>query len=58
MEYQEKIKQVVGKSSKKAQAIVAVTMKVEAAKRWQEEHKGLKTEIINDVCQQVSEIVK
>ncbi|MCF6175094.1 MAG: hypothetical protein L3J71_04965 [Victivallaceae bacterium] len=58
MDYQEKIKQIVGKASKDAQKIVASTMKIEDTKRWQEEHRGLKTEIINEICKQVSGIVK
>jgi hypothetical protein len=58
MEYQERIKQVTDKASKKAQAIVSATIKVESAKRWQHEHKGLTSEIITEICDKVSEIVK
>jgi len=58
MDYQKKIKEVVDKASPEAQKILSTTMKIESSKRWQEEHKGLKTEIINEICKKTTEIVK
>lgn len=58
MDYQEKIKQVLSKTSPEAQKIVAITINVERQKRWQEEHNRLSREIVDEVCRNVSELVK
>lgn len=58
MDYQGEIKEVLKNASEEARKIVNATIEIERSHRWQEDHKGLKTEIMNDISTQVMDIVK
>ena len=56
--YEEKMKTLLKKASEESKKVLGLTIEIEKRKKWQQEHRGFKKDIVDEIIQKTKDTIK